>query len=188
MYNTKTQTVFKPHQPIMECDHCGKHWRADTLEKFKNHYRIYCPKCNTNTCNTTFRYRNAYNINNDVVMYCSLYELKLIIWCNHNGIVINNGPIISYEFAGEVKTYRVGFLIGNTLIDTKDNIWERDERPTPKWHAKEAAARALVSSGKYDDYIIITPKTWIANIKYLKSKFAPVTNGTNQPENTQMIK
>ena len=180
MYNTKTQTVFKPSQPIMDCDNCGDTWRADTIEKFKNHLRIYCKSCSS--CNTTFHYRKGYNINNNIVMYHSLHESKFINWCNNNGIVVNNGPIISYEFAGKVKTYRIGFFIGNTLIDIKDNIWQRDEQPSSNWQAKEAAARDLVADGKCDDYIIITPKTWIANIKYLKSKFAPVTNGTNQPE------
>lgn len=188
MYNTKTQTVFKPHQPIIECDHCAKNWRADTIEKFKNHYRIYCPQCWNNTCNTKFRYRNCYNINNSSVMYCSLQELKFINWCNNNGILVNNGTVISYEFASEIKTYRIGFLVGNTLIDIKDNIWDRDKRTGPKWQAKESAARKLVSDGKYDDYIIITPKIWIDNVKYLKNKFAPVANSANQPEKIQMIK
>jgi hypothetical protein len=121
-------------------------------------------------------------------MYCSLQELKFINWCNNNGILVNNGTVISYEFASEIKTYRIGFLVGNTLIDIKDNIWDRDERPSANWQAKESAARKLVADGKYDDYIIITPKIWIDNVKYLKTKFAPVANSANQPEKIQMIK
>jgi hypothetical protein len=182
MYNTKTQTVFKPHQPIMECDNCNKHWRADTLQKFKNQYRIYCPKCCNNTCNTTIRYHNSRNINNSQILYCSLQERKFIDWCNNNGILVNNGPIISYDLAGKEKTYRIGFLLGNTLIDTKNNIWQRDEQPSANWQSKELAARALVADRKYDDYIIITPKTWITNLKYLKNKFAPSSSAANKPE------
>jgi len=187
MYNTRTQSVFKPHQSIMKCDNCNKHWRADTIEKFKNCHRIYCPQC-CNTSNSVLHYHTTKNINNSQIVYCSQHELKFITWCNNNCILVNNGPIISYVFAGQTKTYRVGFLIGNTLIDIKDNIWQRDEQPSAMWQAKETATRSLIADGKYDEYIIITPRTWITNIKYLKNKS---TRNTNQPEkhtNTQMIK
>jgi hypothetical protein len=173
MYNTKTQTVFKPHQPIMKCDNCSKQWRADNIEKFKNHYRIYCQQC-CNTIYITLRYHTTRNINNSQILYSSQQELKFINWCNNNGILVNNGPNINYEFAGQTKTYRIGFLIGKMLIDIKDNIWQRDEEPSANWQAKETATRSLVATGQYNEYIIITPKTWITNIKYLKN--------TNQPE------
>ena len=175
MYNTHTQTVFKPHQPIMKCDNCDKHWRAETLEKFKNHYKIYCPQC-CNTRHTTFRYHTTKNINNSQILYCSQQELKFINWCNNNGTLINNGPNINYEFTGRTKAYRIGFLMGKTLIDIKDNIWQRDEEPSANWQAKESAARSLVAAGQYHEYIIITPKTWITSIKYLKTQINQKTH------------
>jgi len=181
MYNTQTQTVFKPHQPIMECTNCNKHWRAKTLEKFKNCHKIYCPQC-SNTRNTELRYLTTRNINNSQIVYSTMHQKKFAEWCNNNGILVNNGPIINYEFAGQVKTYRIGFLVGNILIDTKDNIWERDEKPSARWQAKETATRSLIADGCYDEYIIITPKTWITNIKYLKHKI------NQKHTNTQMIK
>ena len=174
MYNTLTQTVFKPHQPIMKCENCGIHWRADTIEKFKNHYRILCQKCTTH--HTTVRYHTTRNINNSRILYSSQQELKFINWCNNNGILVNNGPNINYEFAGQVKIYRIGFLVGNTLIDTKDNIWDRDDRPSANWQAKESAARSLVGTGQYNEYIIITPRTWINSIKYLKTQINQKTH------------
>jgi hypothetical protein len=185
MYNTKTQTLFKPHQPIMHCDNCECTWRAKSIERFKNCHKIYCKTCSL--CNTTFILRKTHNINNDVVMYQSQLELKFINWCNNSGFVINNGPIIPYEFNAKERTYRVDFVINSTLIETKDNhVWHRAELESGKWQAKESAARAQVSAGNYDDYMMITPTNWIESLKILKNKLK-INNPRIKPEE-QMIK
>lgn len=165
MYHKSQGLIFKPHQPILKCDNCDEHWRAKSIERFKNCVRIQCKTCSL--VNNTFILRRYQNINREPILYQSKLELKFINWCNNNGIVVKNGPIIPYTFAGKERTYRVDFIIenANILIEIKDNhVWHRE---SGKWQAKETAANEQVNKGIYKKYMMITPITWMAQTKAL---------------------
>ena len=168
MYHKSHGIIFKPHQPILKCDNCDEHWRAKSIERFKNCVRIQCKTCSL--VNNTFILRRYQNINREPILYQSKLELKFINWCNNNGIVVKNGPIIPYTFAGKERTYRVDFIIenANILIEIKDNhVWHRNDLESGKWQAKETAANEQVNKGIYKKYMMITPITWMAQTKAL---------------------
>jgi hypothetical protein len=172
MYHKSQGIIFKPHQPILKCDNCDEHWRAKSIERFKNCVRILCKTCSL--VNNTFILRRYQNVNREPILYQSKLELKFINWCNNNGIVVKNGPIISYTFAGKERTYRVDFIIenANILIEIKDNpkkglYGHRNDFESGKWQAKETAANEQVNKGIYKKYMMITPITWMAQTKAL---------------------
>jgi hypothetical protein len=172
MYHKSQGIIFKPHQPILKCDNCDEHWRAKSIERFKNCVHIQCKTCSL--VNNTFILRRYQNVNREPILYQSKLELKFINWCNNNGIVVKNGPIIPYTFAGKERTYRVDFIIvnanssDNILIEIKDNhVWHRNDLESGKWQAKESAANEQVNKGIYKKYMMITPVTWMSQTKAL---------------------
>ena len=184
MYNRQTQTVFKPHQPILKCDNCKSTWRAKSLEVYKNHMLINCRTCSLT--NTIFKVRPTTNNLNELITYQSKLELKFIKWCDTNGITARNGPILPYEFNGKQTSYRVDFLVGRILIEIKDNhdykSWHKNQLASgydKLGQAKESIARSEVALGHYDDFMLIDPKNWIASLKTLKTKLMPQTDDTN---------
>lgn len=179
MYNTRQGTIFKPHQPILKCDNCDEHWRAKSIERFKNCVRIQCKTCSL--VNNTFILRRHQNINRELILYQSKLELKFINWCNNTGIVVKNGPIIPYTFAGKERTYRVDFEIvnnvlgtmNNILVEIKDNhVWHKADLESGKWQAKELAACEQVNKGIYKKYMMITPITWMSQTKLIHELLA----------------
>ncbi len=181
MYNRQTQTVFKPHQPILKCDNCQSTWRAKSLEVYKNHLQVNCRTCSLT--NTIFRIRTTNNNLNELITYQSKLELKFIKWCDTNGITARNGPVLPYEFNGKQTTYRVDFVVGRILVEIKDNhdykLGHKNQLETGKWQAKESKARAVVAQGHYDDFMLIDPKNWLASLKTLKAKLLPHADDTN---------
>jgi len=178
MYNRQTQTVFKPHQPILKCDNCQSTWRAKSLEVYKNHLQVNCRTCSLT--NTIFRIRTTNNNLNELITYQSKLELKFIKWCNTNGITVRNGPVLPYEFNGKQSSYRVDFMVGRILVEIKDNhIWHKNQLANGKWQAKESKASSEVALGHYDDFMLIDPKNWLASLKTLKVKLIPQTDDTN---------
>lgn len=168
MYNLVTQTVFKPHQPILKCDVCSGVWRAKSLECYKNHVVIKCRTCSL--VNTSFPILVTTNNINQRITYQSKLELKFIKWCEANGLTVTNGPILPYEFGEKKTTYRVDFCIGRIMIEIKDfHEWHRNDIASGKWAAKESAALEQVRLGNYDRFMMITPKTWLASLKELKT-------------------
>jgi hypothetical protein len=167
MYHKKENIIFKPHQPILKCDNCEYNWRAKSIEKFKNDIKIMCKEC---VCvNKTFIIRKYKNIIKETIMYQSKLELKFIDWCNNNGIIIRNGPKVSYFFNNKERTYKIDFQINKTLIEIKDNhIWHMNDLKSGKWAAKENAAKELIQKGIYNEYKMITPKNWVKELNNLK--------------------
>lgn len=179
MYHKSQGIIFKPHQPILKCDNCEEHWRAKSIERFKNCVRILCDSCSAVT-NSKCILRRYQNVNREPILYQSKLELKFINWCNNNGIVVKNGPIIPYTFAGKERTYRVDFIIenANILIEIKDNpkkgLYGHKKNnnldlESCKWQAKETAANEQVNKGIYKKYMMITPITWMAQTKALRA-------------------
>ncbi len=167
MYHKKENILFKPHQPILKCDHCESNWRAKSIEKFKNDIKIMCKDC---TCvNKLFILRKYKNSINETIMYQSKLELKFIDWCNNNGFVVRNGPKVLYIFNEKERTYKIDFVINKFLIEIKDNhIWHSQDLKSGKWSAKETAALELVKKGIYNEYKMITPKNWVEELQILK--------------------
>lgn len=172
MYNKKDDTVFKAHQPTMKCDICLMNWRAKSLEKFKNTYKIMCNECSL--VNKTYKIRQYKNCINEQIIYQSQLELKFINWCNKNKIVVNNGPKILYNFENQERTYKIDFQINKYLIEIKDNhIWHIKDLKSGKWKAKEKAVYYFIETNKdkYDNFILINPKNWIKQLdKILNNK------------------
>jgi hypothetical protein len=168
-YDKINDMIVRAHQPIMQCDNCNQIWRAKTIEKFKNCYKILCQDCTF--CNKTFKIRSTKNNVNEPILYQSHLELKFINWCKNNNITVVNGPTIVYEFEGKEKTYKVDFRIGATLIEIKDNyIWHKRQIESGVWKAKEHAVHNEIKKGLYKEYHIITSRNWMLELKSLLNK------------------
>ena len=168
-YDNVNNMIIKANQPILKCENCGEIWRAKTIEKFKNCYKIMCNNCTL--CNKTFKIRVTKNNINHLILYQSKLEMKFIKWCNINNITVINGPNILYSFENKIRKYKVDFQINDLLIEIKDNhIWHINELNSGKWEAKQKAVYDEINKGKYKDYYLITPKNWIYYLNKLKAK------------------
>jgi hypothetical protein len=166
IYDKKTNTIFKAHQPIIKCDNCEKEWRCKSLEGFKNCYKILCPDCKL--CNRTFKIRPIKNINNDIITYQSKLELKFINWCASNLLIVKNGPSIDYIFNNKKHKYRVDFQIKNILIEIKDfHIWHKNQVDSGLWDEKLNTVNQYINNNEneFKKYFFITPNNWTQMIK-----------------------
>jgi hypothetical protein len=163
MYDSINDIIFKAHQPIIKCDNCEKNWRCKSLESFKQSYKLLCSDCKL--CNRTFKLRPMKNINNKIIMYISKLELKFIIWCNSNNIIVNNGPSVEYIFNEKMHKYRVDFQINELLIEIKDfHIMHKNQVESGKWNAKMEAIKKMGVK-----YYFITPNNWNLMLNELKN-------------------
>jgi len=168
-YDKTNNLIIKANQPILQCDNCEKNWRAKSLEKYKNCYKIMCNTCTF--CNKTFKIRTTKNSINDIVLYQSKLELKFINWCNNNAIVVKNGPVIPYIFKNKERKYRVDFMINDLLIEIKDNhILYKNDIESGKNGAKIEAVQKYIKDGteNYKEYYLITPDIWIYTLNKIK--------------------
>jgi hypothetical protein len=70
---------------------------------------------------------------------------------------VRNGPILPYEYDGNMYRYQVAFMIDDILIEIKDEIKDHTE----KWKAREEAVYKEIEKGIYNKYYLITPKNWV---------------------------
>lgn len=180
------QTRFNPYlydsnrdviEPInyihYRCDVCEKEFYNRDLFIQKNKFKILCHDCNFT--NNIFKIRSIKNIQNERITFQSKLEEKFIKFCNKNLILVQNGPRMPYKFNGKSRVYRVDFQLPqlNMLIECKDDhIWHRKSIASGNWDAKENAAKQYISSSDnvYNRYILIKPKTFVENTKYILSK------------------
>ena len=180
-YDYTNNLIIKANQPILRCDNCGNDWRAKTLEKYKNSYKIMCSSCTL--CNKTFKIRTTKNCVNDIILYQSKLELNFINWCNNNSIIVKNGPTLSYVFQEIERKYKVDFVIKelDLLIEIKDNhIWSLNDIKSGKNEAKLKAVRETIQNGNYKEYYLITPDIWVNTLKIIKQKTTQLKSNLNK--------
>jgi len=160
MYDPNTNSLFKANQPILNCENCGKDWRAKSLEGFKNQYKILCKECKL--CNRTFKIRPTQNCCGNRLVFQSKLEKKFIDWCNQHKYAVQNGPYIDYIHNETAHKYRVDFEIGSLLIEVKDfHIWHKKQVESGKWQSKQdAVTNTCNKKEKYRKFILITPHNW----------------------------
>lgn len=177
-YDKINDAIFKSDQPILKCDNCENEWRAKNIEQFKNCYKILCTTCKL--CNKTFKIRSTENLIREKIIYQSKLELKLIKWCEQNGIILNNGPNVSYNFNETKHTYRVDFRIGDILIEIKDNhIWHKEQIKSGKWDAKYNAANKYIIDNNLKKFYFITPTDWNQQLNALIKDVNPLSKINN---------
>ena len=132
------------------CDCCGEIFSTSRDYKKKSYTDILCRRCHLN--NKVFNIKKMVNINNDIITYQSLLELRLIEYCNNNNILIEDGKIIDYIFNGKKLKYYVDFFIPskNLLIEIKDDhCWYKKEVETGKWEAKMIGVEIFLKNINY---------------------------------------
>ena len=182
IYDKINNAIFKSDQPILKCDNCNNEWRAKNIEQFKNCYKILCATCKV--CNKTFKIRSMDNLIGEKIIYQSKLELKFIKWCEQNGIILNNGPNIVYDFSNSTNeskhTYRVDFRIDNILIEIKDNhIWHKEQIKSGKWDAKYNAANKYIVDNNLKKFYFITPINWNQQLNVLIKDISPISKINN---------
>lgn len=146
------------------CQSCDLEFRGrNILNKFKN--GVFCRDCNFS--NKVFKFKYIRNINGDRVIYQSNPELKLINYCNSNGIVIKNGPRIPYNFGGKNRIYKVDFMIESLkiLVEVKDeHIWHKNEIISGKWKSKEQSANKWCDNNGFRYYLVFNVDIFIKSL------------------------
>lgn len=169
-YDTTRDVLEKPCYIKYKCQNCNSLFVNRDLFIQKNRYKILCQDCGF--CNNTFKLRNTKNILGNTILYQSQYELKFVMFCNENGIVIQNGPSIEYIIAGKHHKYKVDFqiLLYGYLIELKDNHhWHKKQVQSGKWKLKEKAALDYAERNNMK-YIVIYPKDYVEFCKTLVKK------------------
>ena len=144
------------------CDSCGVEFNGRYFKYRSSQHKVLCRSCIF--CNKSFKIRYTKNIKGDKIRYQSNPELDLINYCNINSVLIENGPLIKYEFENKIRTYFVDFRIRNILIEVKDDhIWHKNDILSGKWKAKEDAAKEYCKINKLEYKLIM--KKDVVNLK-----------------------
>lgn len=172
MFYDKIRDVFeKPIYIKFKCEKCMNEFINRDLYVQKNKIKLYCRTCTF--CNNTFKIRKTKNINDEIISYQSKHELKFINFCNDNNILVRNGPIIEYEWNNLKKKYIVDFYIPklNWLIELEDNhIWHKNQVINGIWDCKVASVNKLINDKIYNNFLLIFPKNYQANINFILNK------------------
>lgn len=167
LYDKNNNDIIKINHPILKCDICNNSWKAKTLEKFKNDNKILCKNCSF--VNKIFNIRIYKNSNDETILYQSKLELKFIMLCNENKLLLKNGPKISYFFNNKNRTYNVDFQSKDKLIEIKDeHIWHKKEVESGKWKAKEDCVKKYCQDNNLT-FLFITPINWNEQINKLSN-------------------
>lgn len=123
----------------LQCDTCNRifrvHFNNIRLQDINN---ICCIRCKL--ANTTYPIRKYKNTN---ITYQSGIEKEFLDFCFNNGIKVENGKEISYQFNGKMKTYITDFYLPKIkyIIELKaKNKFYRDDLKSGKIEAKNSAA------------------------------------------------
>ena len=150
--------IEKPSYVSWVCDECEQEFINRVLEVQKNRLRILCADCGF--CNRTFKVRSMITLWGKI-QYQSVQEKRWIEWCVDANIPIENGPRISYSFAGKDHIYKVDFQIPSLkrLVEIKDNhVWHKQQVASGKWSRKEEAAQKWCAEHGWQ-YDMVFPKT-----------------------------
>jgi len=135
----------------LRCDSCDDVFNTTRFLKEKILYdKIRCRNCNL--CNKVFKIRNITNILNEKVNYQSKPEYKLILFCNSNNILIQNGPKLKLKFDGKDRIYIVDFSLPNLklIVEIKANhVWHKNQVASGLWESKENAAHEFCNNNSF---------------------------------------
>ena len=154
--------IDKPQYIEFECESCECTFVNRDLEVQKNSLKILCNECKLS--NRVFKIKRYNMSDGSFILYQSTPELKFIEWCIENGIKIENGPHIEYEFEEKMRKYKVDFCLPDLkrLVEIKDNhVWHIRQVQSGKWPAKERCAIEWSEKNGYT-YNIVYPKTMSA--------------------------
>lgn len=123
----------------LKCPLCDKIFHISRMikERIKSH-NFDCKKCCFN--NRVFPIRKY----RDGLTYQGNLELDFIKKCDQNGLNVQDGAEITYDYGGRKAIYKVDFYLPSykLQVETKDNhIWHREQVKNGKWQAKENAAK-----------------------------------------------
>lgn len=161
LVHRQNNQIEKPAYVQWVCDECEQEFINRDLEVQKNRLRILCADCGF--CNRTFKVRSMITLWGKI-QYQSVQEKRWIEWCVDANIPIENGPRISYSFAGKDHIYKVDFQIPSLkrLVEIQDNhMWHKQhvasDVRTHKSKKEEAVQKWCAEHGwQYD---MVFPKT-----------------------------
>lgn len=171
LYDTKNEDFIKINYIKFQCDLCDNTFINRDLYIQKNRLKILCKDCNF--VNNTFKIRQTKNCKGEKITYQSKLELKFIIYCNKNNIIVNDGPKINYIHNSKQKRYIIDFYLPqlNVLIEIKDNhCWHINNKKNGKWDAKVNAVNKLIEKNNYNEFILIYSKELVKKCNLILKK------------------
>lgn len=135
LYNPKTDLVDKIGRVSCQCQECDALFSVNNIHSLKNRYRVLCKECSGSR--NSFCKKTVTNMRGDKVLVHSKEEVQFVNWCNEHGVVVINGPSLTYIWKDKECTYRVNF-------ELPELGWLVEVREQPvggKWSAKEGVAK-----------------------------------------------
>jgi len=159
LYYGKDDQLLPVPQLIFSCDGCRNPFPLNTLHQLKGcrYVCTYCKKMGL----VVPKLQTADNIVNQKVVYRSHTGLKFIRGCNKRELVVEEGPVISYEYGGDVLRYRVAFSVPKLrllVLEVDDNNYWVVEQENGIWQAKVRVVEKMVERKEIDSYLIIHSK------------------------------
>lgn len=170
LYDIINDEFIKPNYINYTCENCLNDFTNRDLYIQKNNIKRLCKSCRL--CNYTFKIRHTNNYIGVNITYQSNLEYNFINYCNNNGIIVDDGPKIKYNWNNQTKTYYVDFYIKSLAlcIEIKDyHIWHREQLKNGKWHAKMKSITNKLISKDYSNYILIFPNNFNKQVYLIKS-------------------
>jgi hypothetical protein len=160
LYDPDKDVVDKIGRVTCCCQECDAVFSLINIHSLKNKHKVLCKDCSTSR--NTFAKRYLVNVRGDKVSVQSREEVKFVNWCNEHGVVVVNGPCLTYIWKGEECTYRVNFELPDVqwLVEVRKQSMQGG-----KGVAKEAVA---CSQGKR--FVVVDAKNKMRILKELERK------------------
>ena len=181
LYHRPTNTLQKCCYVKLKCETCHSVFTSNTLETHKNQHKIMCKTC-CGDQSTRIKICTTKNCQDVSILYQSKFELKFIKYCNEHKIVLNNGPLITYEWPHResARSCRIHFEIPqlNKLVELKEcHSWHKELVVSGKWPAKERAANEYGQRQEPAQHFeVVFPDRYVAFVKAITRDYKQKEN------------
>lgn len=181
-YNEKEDIFIKLENILFNCIICDTESQTRQLSGVRNG--------ESNKCNFKCKYcylvtekfciKQCKNIKGKKITYQSKLEDDFVQFCNSNNILVEDGPILLYEFENKTHKYKTDFYLPNhsIVLELKDNhIWHKRQVESGKWEKKEQYASKFCEENNIK-YKLVFPNM-LDKFKTYLIRYSP-TSGESQ--------
>lgn len=149
------------------CDNCGVCFENKELHQQKNKYKVLCKEC----CftNNTVKLKTDLNYLGQNIVYKTKFDLKFIRYCNKHGVVIENGPDVTYTTPeGIEKMFKITFQVPHKdmWVEFKSQKFWHDRHAIEKGIKEQTLFAHAEKAGK--KYMIVYPCEYVKFCKSLQ--------------------
>lgn len=172
LYDSIRDTIEKPMNFKLECNHCGYHFKSKKINQYRNKPFILCKKCETDFSPTKLK-----DLNN--VHYKTKFQHKFLKLCLKNQIKCENGPVIYFSHNnGQYKKCQIHYYLSDHKVFL-DVVGNKEFQCNDNNRTTEIKRLAHEQNCKY---IQLYPKNYMKVIKFI-CKVQPKPQYFARPQN-----